>query len=449
MQTREIPPEIWQTIFDWAIVLPGALEVDPPYPLPVDLVRQYQDNTDPEGDIRAQSRVVTCARLRLVCRSWSSMMLPRLYEYVYVATPHAIRALAQALQSSDARTQAPSSGSGPSLGSRIKHVKVLLHGVRMSGKDRMAWCQGFLTIITREYQDLEAIFGRAHNLEVLELFASIYGPSILNVDSGLTTALGTLCSRSLRRLALRSGFIGCPLVSDIGNVLVDAPHLRALWFPPPTLLDCGWEVPSPLTELSFLAMNIDFFLAFGKHDGHTHKDQPPYPHLQRLLCHVYDGLHGRSHIDVFAGFIRWHGPQLTSIDIVREWGPASDVLPYISVLARYCPNLMHLGLYVENWTGLFPLTDIPASVTALSLQFRVLPKSGSSTYGLPDGLADIHSASLRHVRICGEWQVYGWFWGQIASGNPDFKTKIESYSFSLQDANGEPLLRSPQVLKHR
>ncbi|KAI0041438.1 hypothetical protein FA95DRAFT_1611023 [Auriscalpium vulgare] len=174
------------------------------------------------------------------------------------------------------------------------------------------------------------------------------------------------------------------------------------------------------------------------------------PTNTNLHTPTYSASYAIAHIiDVFAGFIRWHGPQLTSVDFVRDWGPASDVLPYISVLARYCPNLTHLGLYVENWTGLFPLPDIPASVTTLSLHFRVLPKSGSPTYALLDGLADIHSASLRHVRICGEWQVYGWFWGQIASGNPDFKTKLESYSFSLQDADGEPLLRSPQVLKHR
>ncbi|KAJ2917735.1 hypothetical protein MD484_g2618, partial [Candolleomyces efflorescens] len=167
---RELPPEIWLEIFEFATYVHRSATIKPLNPFTV-----KRASTNVMGVNTPVFALQTKLAIVAVCKSWRRLALPILYQHVVIRSPKRAERILKALQPSQATTdalQAPAS-----CGQWTRHIEVFTHA---RGCASLTYLQTLFAIF-RCCPNLQILSGTWIYLlppEFLHAVSEMYGPSV-------------------------------------------------------------------------------------------------------------------------------------------------------------------------------------------------------------------------------------------------------------------------------
>ncbi|TFY56243.1 hypothetical protein EVG20_g9003 [Dentipellis fragilis] len=326
---QHTPPEVWLSIFKQATFVPHAFDTDASDPFHV---LGTPITFDPSTQVILQSALATKWSLVLVCKSWNDLATPLLYQAVAVRSDRGLQSLRDTLTK---RTQ------------RISPTGSFTSALRVQRLDLFRWSPSPNTTT-------DILIDVFQHLPDLEIFcASTRFHDSREIQSCVQAFIAN-CAASMRKCVLSP--LSEVSQSEYEHLISRCPQLSHLFIPWP-----HWEnsstFPTFPDSLTFLSI-----------DRPLQTQSRPFPSLQHVYVQLLPEF---SDIDKMETVFIIQGPYLRTVEFHMSSADAwTDLSLYFDFCTRYCPNLVHLILIMDDWeydSDEVPSLSIPATVTHLGL----------------------------------------------------------------------------------
>ncbi|RXW25046.1 hypothetical protein EST38_g807 [Candolleomyces aberdarensis] len=170
---RELPPEIWLEIFEFATYVHRSATIKPLDPFTV-----KRTSTNVMGVNTPVFALQTKLAIIAVCKSWRRLALPILYRHIVIRSPKRAERILEALQASRTTDPVQSQATGPiNCGQWTRHIEVFTHS---RGCASLKYLQSLFAIF-RCCPNLQILSGTWIHLlppEFLDAVSRMYGPSV-------------------------------------------------------------------------------------------------------------------------------------------------------------------------------------------------------------------------------------------------------------------------------
>lgn len=347
-----IPPETWQHILQWAILVPGSLDPNAEDPFDCSEPRHWRNRLTSHGICEEQDRIrrslVTKRYIIRVCKQWYALGIPLLYESIFVGRQRYLELLLDTLRRSPG------------------------HASPDSGSLQLGWWTRRLDFRMRDIPP-EGSLGKASEDTIVEIFAllprlSIFvsgsahsAQSCFKMTLDMSLHLANACSQTLQMISWNNAQAKNwvryhPELTSM--VLERLLALRTLHTDFTFMNDVTQVAANTSPQLNFLTTSfpLDFLLA-------DNQVAPAFLALRQLYIQADfgDGWYPSR-----SPFLIAHGASLTALYLHYSEGDniRGSFLPLMS--SQYCPRLVHLVLVCPNWMVLHDLR-IPRQITHLGL----------------------------------------------------------------------------------
>ncbi|KAI0311506.1 hypothetical protein OF83DRAFT_1177505 [Amylostereum chailletii] len=396
MVFTRLPPELWLIIFKMATDVPGIL--DPDITDPFD---EPEPAGLPAGDsyfvgLRHQTRSVRASvrvksTISRVCQQWHALVIPILYQTLYISRNRHVTSLDQIIWWSIHKL-------GRSYGTYTRRLDIALPREKVF-RD---------SLITIHLIDL------IRNLPKLEI-----NTVFLNSRAG--TRIPPVIAYALRDTSLRHLRWDCSTIPwDFRSFLEGSPHLRTVLVKEQTM---AWPLGH---HVQFASLYED---ARNKLDG----ADKHMPSLRQVYIHRLYSLTAQR-IDNLTHLFSTSCPNLRTVYILYDM---TTFTPILSILG-HCPSIQHI-IVIFSHRGPFPRgLTLPSSTTHFGLFFRFDEGSRKSYRDLQECLTTMEGPGLRAVRLLNRRGVDDWR-ERHTNRLRECLSKLEGYPWRLEDHCGQPL----------